>query len=256
MGLLLRVYRFSAILVWMFLMSLLAAPYYFGRSMDTVRHICFVTLRWGKGLARIFNIKVTMHGQIDTSNGGLLVSNHLSYLDIFIHAALFPMRFAPKAEIKKWPILGHYIQLSHPIWMHRESRQKSTEALRQFKETMDAGIYLIVYPEGTSTDGKSGVRPFKSTPFEAVVSENLPIQPILTLYKDLPNGETACWYGDMTLVPHVWMLTGQNEINVDVYVLPVIYPGENADRKELAKRVHKAIADKYYEVTGIKPENS
>lgn len=256
MSLFRRIYRLIGILIWMFLMSLLALPYYFSRTIQSARAVSDVTLRWGAGLAKIFNIKVNLHGNLKTSGGGLLVSNHLSYLDIFVHAALFPMRFTPKADIRKWPILGSYIQLSHPIWLDRESRQKAAEALVHFKETINAGMYLIVYPEGTSTDGKSGVKAFKSTPFEAVVADKLPIQPILTIYQDLQNGQSACWYGDMTLLPHLWMVTGQKEIKADVYALDPVYPGENEDRKALALRVHKAIADKYYEVTGIKPENS
>ena len=109
-------------------------------------------------------------------------------------------------------------------------------------------MYLIVYPEGTSTDGKSGIRPFKSTSFEAAMAGRVPVLPVLTRYREVPGRPTVCWYGDMTLLPHVWQVLGFPSIDVELKFLPPIIP-DRAHRKELASSVHRIMSAEYEKMT-------
>jgi 1-acyl-sn-glycerol-3-phosphate acyltransferase len=227
----------------------MAFPFFVG-GWTAIKRVSKITLLWGSGIAQIMNLKVNIIGDISSFKGGLIVSNHMGYIDIIAHASSFPIRFTPKAEISRWPILGFFLGLNRPIWIDRRSKQKSRETMNQFRMTMKNGIPLIVYPEGTSTSGLDGILPFKSTPFEAAVSENCPILPIVTIYKD----KTVCWWGDMTLLPHIWQISGYKGIEVDLHVLPAVYP-EGRSRKEMAKYVHDLMEEEYEKIMGKSVEN-
>ena len=188
-----RLYRITALLFWSIFAALLTLPCQLKSGWKGITEISRFTHLWNKGSARIVNLRVKICGDIPAVAGGLVVSNHLSYVDIITHGSVLPLRYSPKTDIAKWPLLGWYIGLSRPIWINRDSKHASKKILRDFAKTMNKGMYLIVYPEGTSTDGKSGVLPFKSTPFEAAIAGNAPIIPVLTRYKQ-PHGEpTVCW---------------------------------------------------------------
>lgn len=185
-------------------------------------------------------MKIKVYGKTSEFDGGLIVSNHQGYLDIIAHSTTFPIRFTPKQDIRHWPIMGLYLGISRPIWVDRSSKQKSIKLMRDFIETMQHDIPLIIYPEGTSTDGVSGLLPYKSTPFAAVSETNLPILPIITWFEPPPDGNSLAWFGegsDATLFPHLMRVLGYKRINVEIHVMPIIRP-EGRDRKELAKYVH------------------
>ena len=141
------------------------------------------------------------------------------------------------------------ISLNRPVWIDRKSRQKSKEAAEEMEATMQNGISMLVYPEGTSTDGQPGLLPFKATPFEAAAELALPIQPTLLFYEGVPKQtEPLAWYGDQELLPHVWRILGLKEIKMRVYVLPVVHPEPGEDRKALALRVHDLMEREYWRV--------
>ena len=244
MAFLLRVYRITALIVWSVFVGLWSAPYQFGGKWKDIRKISRIAQQWNKGVARIVGLRVTICGELPSVPGGLVVSNHLGYVDIVTHGSTLPFRHAPKSDIEKWPILGWYIGLSRPIWINRGSKQASQKALRAFAKTMKQGMYLIVYPEGTSTDGKNGILPFKSTPFEAAITGDAPILPVLTRYKESPGEPTVAWYGDMTLLPHVWQVLRRPSIEAELRFLEPIYP-KGRSRKELASFVHSVMQREY-----------
>jgi 1-acyl-sn-glycerol-3-phosphate acyltransferase len=241
---LLRAYRITALITWSIIIAVLSIPYRFISGWRGVKKIGHYTYLWNKGIAKIINLRVKVSGAIPDVPGGLVVSNHLSYLDIITHGSVLPLRHTPKSDIAKWPILGWYIGLSRPVWIDRQSRQASKKALRDFAKTMKRGMYLIVYPEGTSTDGKSGILPFKSTSFEAAITGNAPIIPVITRYNEIPGRPTVCWYGDMTLIPHVWQVLRFPSIEAQVRFLDPIKP-DGRPRKELASIVRDAMMREY-----------
>ncbi len=244
MAILLRVYRISALIFWSIVIAVASIPCRFIGGWKGTRKIGHFTHLWNKGIARIVNLRVTVTGAIPSVPGGLVVSNHVSYLDIVTHGSVLPLRYSPKSDIAKWPILGWYLGLSRPVWTDRQSRQASKKTLRDFAKTMKHGMYLIVYPEGTSTDGKSGILPFKSTSFEAALVGNTPIIPVITRYDEVPGRPTVCWYGDMTLLPHVWQLLRFPSIEARMHFLEPITP-DGRPRKELASMIRDVMIREY-----------
>ncbi len=213
---------------------------------------------WSLGVLRILNLRIEVIGTLPEDRDLLVVSNHLGYVDVVVHGALTGLRFAPKKEIRSWPLIGSFVGLSRPVWIDRSSRTKSAETLRAFEETLAHGIALIVYPEGTSTDGKHGILPFKSTPFEAAIAGNHPILPLLTSYEDLDGTMNPAWFGDQTFLPHLRRLLGLRGIRAKIYVGEV-FRADGLDRKQLARKAHEKMSGMYRAFLpdyGVKNETS
>lgn len=199
------------------------------------RGLSFATRVWGKGLAKILGLKIRVYGNVNDVKG-MIISNHLSYVDILTLSSTFKVRFTPKKEIASWPFLGWFIKTSNPIWIDRGSKQAAKKTMKEFADNVNNGINLIIFAEGTTTDGKSGLLPFKSTVFEAVVQEKLISYPVLIKYIESDDVPVA-WYGDMTLLGHAIRLLGMKKIEAEIHILQPVEPGD-LNRKQLAEKMH------------------
>ncbi len=203
-----------------------------------------MTRLWGRGVGWILGMKVVVHGHSNFEDRGVfVVSNHLSYLDIIAHSMIFPMRFTPKSDIIYWPIIGWLTAVSRPIWMKRKSRLTASNVSEKFIETLKNGVSLIVYPEGTSSSGRDGVLAFKSSVFEVPVKLDFSVLPVIISYPKMEI-EDVCWFGEMTLIPHIWKVLALKKINVRLDFLPPLAP-EGRDRKTFAHDIHEMINAKF-----------
>jgi lyso-ornithine lipid O-acyltransferase len=216
------------------------------RGWNGIRATSKLVCIWGKGVARISGISVKTYGKMPADVSGLVISNHLSYVDIVVHASIFPLRFTPSTDVGKMPIVGTVTAMSNALFVDRTSATSAKKTARNFIKTMRKGLFLIVYPEATSTDGKRGILPFKSTPFDAASEGNMPVIPILTRYKEKSSEPEIPWYGDMTFFPHFWTLLGSKSIEAEVLFLDPIEPGEKS-RKELAAYTHEVMSKTWEE---------
>lgn len=241
MAFLRRIWRLTILSLWMWPYGLWSLLHALGGRAG-IRRVAYYTRGWGRFLVRhVAPVEVKVSGGREVAPGSLIVSNHQSYIDILVHASLFPIRFAPKVEIRSWPVFGWYLAISRPVWVDRKSRQKSKAVMEEFRRTLEDGVSLLVYPEGTTTDGQHGLLPFKSTPFETVTGTDFVIQPILTRYEIGPDGWNPAWYGDQTMLPHVWKFLGRRKLRAEVTILPPLTAQPGEDRKELAQRVEQLM---------------
>ena len=255
MRILRRIYRVIALFLWGSWHGIYSLPIrYLYKEDHSISRMALQTKYWGGGIVKILGIRTIIHGSPEEykKTGGLVVANHQSYVDVFLHASIFGLRFTPKKEIKSWPILGWYTDMTRPIWVDRDSRQASGGLMEQFRDTLRHKVPLIVYPEGTTSDGRSGLKEFKTTPFETVCGTDIPVQPVISIYHPAPGDMHPAWYGDATFMPHLWALLGNRRSTADVYILPLIYP-EGRNRKQLAKAVRDAMLKAYCEHTGWVP---
>ena len=255
MRILRRIYRVIALFLWGSWHGIYSLPIrYLYKEDHSISRMALQTKYWGGGIVKILGIRTIVHGSPEEykKTGGLVVANHQSYVDVFLHASIFGLRFTPKKEIKSWPILGWYTDMTRPIWVDRDSRQASGGLMEQFRDTLRHKVPLIVYPEGTTSDGRSGLKEFKTTPFETVCGTDIPVQPVISIYHPAPGDMHPAWYGDATFMPHLWALLGNRKSTADVYILPLIYP-EGRNRKQLAKAVREAMLKAYCEHTGWVP---
>ena len=242
MSFLRKLYRGTLFLLWMWPFGF----YSLFRGMGGragIKRVAYCTRNWGNFLVKLFGVEVDFICNHNIEEGMLIVSNHQSYLDVLLHASLFPIRFTPKKEIKYWPVLGMYLGISRPVWVDRKKRQQSGKVMNEIHRTLADGVSLLVYPEGTTSDGEHGLLPFKPTAFQAVIGTEFKIQPVITRYiRDEDNWNPA-WFGHQTLLPHLWQFIGRKRTRVKVIALEPVTPLPGEDRKALAARVQKIMED-------------
>ncbi|HKV95793.1 MAG TPA: lysophospholipid acyltransferase family protein [Candidatus Angelobacter sp.] len=172
--------------------------------------------------------------------GGLLVSNHLSYLDILVFSALAPCVFVAKREIKGWPGIGLVATLAGTIYIDR-SRPHNTHSIQpQMAAALAGGVRVVLFPEGTSSNGRQ-VLPFRSSLFQPAIENRTPITAACISY-EIEDGDPAvdvCYYGDMVLGTHAARLFSKGGITANLRF------GGGArvftDRKEAARQLYEEV---------------
>lgn len=156
-------------------------------------------------------MRVSASGSLPDS--GLIVSNHLSYLDILFYAAVMPCIFVSKSEVLSWPVFGLLARCGGTIFVRRDRAASVDDVSSRMREALAAGIPIVLFPEGTSTDG-SKVLPFFTALFEPAVQLGAPISSAAIAYT-LDNAIEAdlCYYGDITFFPHLLNTMGRRGIH-------------------------------------------
>jgi 1-acyl-sn-glycerol-3-phosphate acyltransferase len=134
---------------------------------------------------------------------GLLVSNHLSYLDIMLYGATMPCVFVSKTEVRSWPIVGLLAALGGTVFIDRQSTVSATAAAARIEQLLAAGVLVLIFPEGTSSDGVSVLRFFPFL-FEPAVRQAAMVTSAAIAYAapDVPES-SLCYYGDIAFAPHL-----------------------------------------------------
>jgi len=198
----------------------------------------------------IVGMELKVHGVLPTKGPVLFVSNHVSYIDIIALGSLIPGSFVARADIREWPVFGYLSTLQRTIYIERQARY-ARQQMEELGRRLDAGDQLILFPEGTSSDGNK-VLPFKSSLFgvaEATVDGRaVPVQPISIAYTrldGLPLGRLMrpiyAWYGDMDFAPHFWFLLGLGRFRVDVMFHEPLSIEGFASRKEIASHCERVV---------------
>jgi len=189
-------------------------------------------------LLRAFGVESQVTGTIPSR--GLLVCNHLSYVDILVIGAIAPAVFVAKREVKHWPVFGWFATMAGTLYVDRTKRSDAGRLAEEIQAVIDSGALVILFPEGTSSDG-STVLPFKSSLLEPAARQKHPITAGLIGY-ELEDGdvsEEVCYWKDMTLVPHLINLLGKRGIRARLRLGQL--NGGSTDRKELARQLHKKV---------------
>jgi 1-acyl-sn-glycerol-3-phosphate acyltransferase len=171
---------------------------------------------------------------------GLLISNHLSYLDIMVIASVTPAIFVAKREVKFWPVFGLCAQMGGTLFVDRARRTQVGEVNFEIQTALDDGALVVLFPEGTSSNGQT-VLPFKSALLEPVVGQAHPLA-ISCIQYALDNGdagEEICYWGDDTFFTHLVNLMSKQNVRAAVSFAPFNPTG--ADRKELARELREEI---------------
>jgi 1-acyl-sn-glycerol-3-phosphate acyltransferase len=171
---------------------------------------------------------------------GLLVCNHLSYLDILVLGASQPVVFVAKSEVRGWPLFGWLAARGGTLFIRRQDRADVARLAGDIAARLKAGWTVVVFPEGTSSAGHR-VLPFHSSLLEAAVEQQVPATPAAITYS-LPGGSVAddvCYWRDMTFAGHFLRLLGLPAVEATVaYGLPRS-PG--GSRKALARSLHEDV---------------
>ena len=203
-----------------------------------------------RAFLRHWGIAVTLRNARHIAPGRpyLYAVNHLSYLDIFVHGALFPSTFITSREMWATPFLGHICRFAQCFFVDRLNRRRLAQEIRGVAALLDSGVPVTLFPEGAAGDG-AGVRPFKSPLFKACTLAGAPVLPLTLNYRTLDsvpvgpaNHDSVCWYGAAAFFPHVWRLLRHRRIEVDVVVSP---PVAGSDYRALADQTRGAVAGRF-----------
>ncbi len=204
--------------------------------------------RW---CCRILGFRIRTIGAPTSRRPVLFASNHVSYTDITILGSLITGSFVAKAEVAGWLLFGWLAKLQRTVFVDR--RVRSTRSQRDaMMARLAAGDALILFPEGTSSDGNR-VLPFKSALFSAAEAmqaiEPVVIQPVSIAYTRLdgiPLGRLLrpylAWYGTAELTPHLWRMIGLGTVEVVVEFHPPISFADCGSRKALARYCYGCVA--------------
>ena len=182
-------------------------------------------------------VRVTAEG--DPPLDGLVVSNHLSYLDVLAYASVMPCVFVAKQEVRGWPVFGRFATMAGTIYVDRKRHGANGGAASAMEEALAAGVPVVLFPEGTSNDGRS-VLPFHSGFFEPAIRANAVITAAAIGYTSSTAKEaTLAYYGDDIFGPHLVRTLGQ--CNVEARVIFSAKRARYASRKEAASASHAEV---------------
>jgi 1-acyl-sn-glycerol-3-phosphate acyltransferase len=192
---------------------------------------------------RAFGLKIEIAGTPVKDRQTLFVANHVSYFDILALGSLLRASFVAKADVARWPLFGLLARECQTIFIDRK-RAAAAHGKNLLADALASGKSLIVFPEGTSTDG-AAVLPFKSTLFAAAAdAPDLMVQPVTIELVSTATGQRDlyAWHGDMTLAPHLWAFAKNGGAHVRVHFHAPHAAAAFADRKALARLCHEAVA--------------
>lgn len=182
----------------------------------------------------------------------LYVANHISWSDIVVLGSRILGSFVAKAEVETWPIFGWLADLQRTIYVKREARHKASEQSNAIVERLREGANIILFPEGTSSEGNM-VLPFKTSLFSITDTpglEHLWIQPVTITYTHL-NGlpmlraqrPNIAWIGDMDFGRHAYTILGIGRMRALIQYHAPVRRADFPDRKALARHCEKVIAE-------------
>jgi 1-acyl-sn-glycerol-3-phosphate acyltransferase len=207
-------------------------------------------------ICRILGVRINTVGRRADVAPLLIVSNHVSWLDISVISAVAPVVFVAKREVGTWPVFGLLARLQRSVFVDRERRQKTRDVNSEIGRRLAGGDAVLLFAEGTSSDGNR-VLAFRTAligaardAIEAEYVERVWLQPLSIAYTavgGLPlgrsNRSSVAWYGSTSLLPHLRQLVARGAIDVTViWGDPVPYD-HLSDRKIVARRLETDVRD-------------
>ena len=206
-------------------------------------------------LCALIGIRISEVGRRSTATPALILSNHVSWLDICVITALAPVVFVAKSEVAGWPVFGWLAKLQRTIFINRQARHQTGAATREIAARLLGGDAVVLFAEGTSSDGIR-VLPFRSSLVGAVhhalgagtQHTHVTVQPMSLAYVgfggvSMGRGlrERVAWYGDADLIPHLLHVLSSGAVDVTVSWGEATAYDMSADRKAIARAAEKSV---------------
>jgi 1-acyl-sn-glycerol-3-phosphate acyltransferase len=230
-------------------------------------HLCWKTLRlphvdrcylvFHGGCCWLFNLRCHVSGKMSSARPTLFLSNHVSYIDVFILGKYIPAFFIAKSEVANWPILGWLAKEQNTLFFER-NRKKVRGQMQVMADHFDQQGNLILFPEGTSTNGEY-IQPFKSSLLQSVElsDQTVMIQPVTLVYKcyqdklmNRQRRDQYAWYATMPFASHFFTALGLARADVDIVFHEPVTLAQFENRKACAlacqQRVATALADRLH----------
>ncbi|EHP40437.1 phospholipid/glycerol acyltransferase [Cupriavidus basilensis OR16] len=202
--------------------------------------------RWSRRLLRICGVTLEVQGLQPGQampHGAMVVSNHISWLDIYVINSWQPVRFVAKSEIRDWPVIGWLCGQTGTIFIERARKRDAHRVLHAITDVMLQGDLVCVFPEGTTTDGSS-VLPFHANLMQAPISGGLPVQPVGLAYLDAATGQPTlapAYIGDLSLLETLDAILRAPPITARLCFAPAL-TATSASRRDLAEAARAVVS--------------
>ena len=193
--------------------------------------------RWCTYICNVLGVRIRQHGTL-LPTSGLIVSNHISWLDIIVLGALGPFGFVSKYEVVEWPVVGYLASQTGTLFLRRGDRDSTRLIASDMTSRLRSGDYLVFFPEGTSTSGADVLR-FHASLFQPALNAAVAVQAAGIAYRDAAH-IVVPFVGDDEFLPHLWQVMALPHITVDVFFCEPVTTGQT-DRKALSELTHRQI---------------
>lgn len=213
--------------------GLMVGPHWLSLRYGRGRLAARIPMLFHRTVLRAFSVRVTQSGTPPAAGEpALVLSNHVSWLDIIALGSLRPLSFVAKSEIAGWPVVGGLAKLQRTVFIDRSRRAATASVNETVAARLSAGDLIVLFAEGTTGDGNR-VLPFRSSLVGAARAalqadgatgvERIRLQPLALTYprrNGLPvvrsERPEIAWYGDMELAPHLSLFAERGPIDVHI----------------------------------------
>lgn len=215
---------FNLLLLIFFITTIPLYPFYLVFP-ETIRKIVSYIIQFiAKNMLSLLGARVAINKKIYSNKGRLVISNHLSYLDMLILLSQYRTSFITSKEIKETPFLGQICELAGCYYTDRKDKKNIHQEVKDIKIAIQKGETITFFPEATSTNAEE-IKRFRKPFFYPAQELKIPVTTITLNYRfinDMPfskkNRDLVCWYGDMTFFAHYWNLMKITRLEVDLKV--------------------------------------
>jgi 1-acyl-sn-glycerol-3-phosphate acyltransferase len=197
--------------------------------------------RWSRRVLRAMGVTLRAQGQLGPG-AKMLVANHVSWLDVMVLHALCPQaRFVAKSEVRYWPLIGRLVAGAQTFFVERTRPQQARQTVAAITAALRTGATVVVFPEGTTTNGHS-VLPFRSSLLQAARVGATVVRPVALRYSDAHEhlSRDVPYIDNDTLLGSLWRTARAEQLVAEVRVLPAL-AGADADRRVLAVALRDAV---------------
>jgi 1-acyl-sn-glycerol-3-phosphate acyltransferase len=193
------------------------------------------------------NVPVTVRGEFPAT--GVVVSNHVSYLDIIAFATIRPCVFVSKAEIASWPVLGWMTTMAGTVYVNRGHGGSAAKARGGMTAASEAGLPVVFFPEGTTSNGSS-LLTFHSGLLAQAMLEKQPVTAAYVQYvfdeandPDVTVADDVCYWGNVSMWGHIFRFLGLRGVRAEVRFAnaPIVFSSDVLHRKQAAREAQAAV---------------
>ena len=178
---------------------------------------------WSADLLHIFNVRIEIghDDPLHTLRNGLIVTNHISWLDVFVLNSVVPMRFVAKSEVRRWPVIGWLCARAHTLFIERGKARSAARINVQLVTLLQRGECLAVFPEGTTTDGTQ-VAHFHPSLLQPAIDADAQVHPIAIRYQDARGAYSsiAAYIDEISFGASLWNILSTPELHVRLVATP------------------------------------
>ncbi len=209
-------------------------------------------IHWYSRIAlTVMRVKILVRGDVNWNRGSLIVGNHMSYLDMIVLAAIRPSVFVTSVDMGATFFLGTMAEIGGALFVERRHRSRIGYDIAQIRHTLEEGLDVTLFPEGTSGNG-DGVLPFKRSLLTAALDSGCPVLPVTLRYFEIEgkpfselNRDLVCWYGEASFLPHFFRMLALASIRAKVVFGAPVPRHIDTTKHSLTDDLHREISEEY-----------